>query len=158
MIELNNLETNPGSRRWRKRVGRGPGSGNGKTSARGHKGQRARSGYSRRASFEGGQMPINRRAPKRGFWHGDRHPVAIVNLYQLEKAFDAGAEVSIATVVKAGLARLEDGGLKVLAQGDITKKLIVKAAAVSAQARAKIEAAGGTIELTGPAVKAGEEK
>ena len=156
-MDLSMLTTAPGARKARKRVGRGPGSGSGKTSARGHKGQRARSGYSQRPGFEGGQMPLNRRMPKRGFYHRDRHPFALVNLEQLDKAFDAGAEVTMATVAATGLVRPLAGGLKVLARGEITKGLTLKVEAISAAARAKVEAAGGKVEVLGPKAQGGEE-
>src|SRR6185295_2154782 len=94
MLELNNLKPSPGARRRRKRVGRGPSSGNGKTSGRGHKGQKARSGYSRRPDFEGGQTTFARRLPKRGFHHEQQYPLAAVNLDVLDKHFDSGAEVT----------------------------------------------------------------
>jgi large subunit ribosomal protein L15 len=152
-MELNKLE---GPRRQsRKRVGRGPGSGTGKTSGRGHKGQKARSGYSRKPSFEGGQMPLMRRLPKRGFNHENRHQPAEVNLDILEGAFDDGAEITPAVLLEKGLAKKRAGGVKVLARGELTKKLTVKVNAVSASARQKIEAAGGTVELIEvPAAKA----
>lgn len=146
-MELSKLTTAPGARRKRKRVGRGPGSGNGKTAGRGHKGQRSRAGVSRRATFEGGQTPMNRRLPKRGFNHQSRFPSSIVNLDNLESAFEAGAEVNPESLVSVGLADPEKGGVKILGRGELTKKLIVKTSAISAGARAKIEAAGGTVEL-----------
>ena len=147
MIDLSTLKHAPGAKKKRKRVGRGPGSGTGKTSGRGHKGQKSRSGYSRPQGFEGGQMPINRRLPKRGFYHEDRFAMEIVNLGLLEKAFEAGAEVTPASMVEAGLVNACKGGVKILGAGELTKKLTVKANAVSAAAREKIEAAGGTVEL-----------
>lgn len=147
MIDLSTLTKTSGATKKRKRVGRGPGSGNGKTSGKGHKGQKARSGYSRPQGFEGGQMPINRRLPKRGFFHEDRFAMSVVNIAALEKAFDAGAEITPAVLVEAGLVRPSKGGVKVLGDGELTKKLTVKVNAVSASARKKIEAAGGTVEL-----------
>jgi len=152
-MELSNLGNAPGARKKRKRVGRGPGSGNGKTAGRGHKGQKSRAGASRHATFEGGQMPLNRRLPKRGFNHLSRFPSSIVNLDNLEKAFETGAEVSMESLVSAGLADPAKGGVKILGRGEITKKLTVKASAISAGARAKIEAAGGTVELLQAAKK-----
>lgn len=137
----------PGPRKKRKRVGRGPGSGTGKTSGRGHKGQKSRSGYSRRFGFEGGQMPLMRRLPKRGFNHAGRHPMAEVNVDILEAAFDSGAEVSSEELVKRGLAKPLTGGVKVLGRGEIGKTLTLKVNAISAAARAKIESAGGTVEI-----------
>jgi large subunit ribosomal protein L15 len=144
-MELYNLK--PGPKKSRKRVGRGPGSGTGKTAGRGHKGQKSRSGSSRRLSFEGGQMPLSRRMPKRGFWHGDRFPMAIINLDALEKHLENGAEVNVESLTQAKLIRPRKGGLKVLGRGEITKRFNVKAHAVSDGARQKIEAAGGTVEL-----------
>ena len=147
MTDLNTLTDATAARKKRKRVGRGPGSGNGKTAGRGHKGQKSRSGYSRPRGFEGGQMPLNRRLPKRGFYHEDRFAMAVVNVAALEKAFEAGAEVTPAALVEARLVRPSKGGVKILGGGELTKKLSVKVNAVSASARQKIEAAGGTIEL-----------
>ncbi|MFO7973358.1 MAG: 50S ribosomal protein L15 [Candidatus Hydrogenedentota bacterium] len=147
MIDLSTLTDASGAMKKRKRVGRGPGSGRGKTSGKGHKGQKSRSGYSRPRGFEGGQMPINRRLPKRGFYHEDRFAMAVVNVAALEKAFDAGAEVTPASLVEAGLVRPSRGGVKVLGDGELTKKLSVKVHAVSGPARRKIEAAGGAVEV-----------
>ena len=113
----------PGPRKARKRVGRGPGSGTGKTAGRGENGQKSRAGYSRRAGFEGGQMPLNRRLPKRGFCHEDRFPVTIINLDTLEKHFAAGDEVTIETLAQKRLADPTEGGIKILGRGEVTKKL-----------------------------------
>jgi large subunit ribosomal protein L15 len=148
MLELNNLSPAPGARRRRKRIGRGPSSGHGKTSGKGHKGQKARSGYSRRLGFEGGQTPLTRRIPKRGFHHQAQHPLAEVNLDMLERHFEDGAEVSAQTLVGKHLIKSTTGGVKVLGRGELTKKFALKVSAISAGARAKIEAAGGTVELT----------
>lgn len=137
----------PGARKKRKRVGRGPGSGTGKTSGRGHKGQKSRSGYSRRFGFEGGQMPLLRRLPKRGFNHSERHPIAEINLDILDAAIDGDAELTTEDLVKRKLAKPLSGGVKILGRGEITKKLTLKVNAISAGARAKVEAAGGTVEL-----------
>lgn len=137
----------PGKRKQRKRVGRGPGSGTGKTSGRGHKGQKSRSGYSRRYGFEGGQMPLNRRLPKRGFSQQDRHPTAVINIDILDNTFEDGAEVTAEILVQKHLIKSEKGGIKVLGRGDLTKKLTIKANAISASARQKIEKAGGVIEI-----------
>jgi large subunit ribosomal protein L15 len=147
MMELSTLRGAPGARKRRKRVGRGPGSGHGKTCGRGHKGQKSRAGYSQRPGWEGGQMPLNRRLPKRGFHHQDRHPCAVVNVDALENLFEAGAVVTAEILVKAGLAGEARGGVKVLGRGELTKKLTVRVNQVSASARKKIEAAGGRIEL-----------
>ena len=146
-MELSNLKSAPGARKPRKRVGRGTGSGSGKTAGRGHKGQKSRAGSSRRTAFEGGQTPLNRRLPKRGFFHQSRFPSSIVNLDNLEQAFESGDEVNPETLVKAGLADPEKGGVKILGRGELTKRLTVKTSAISAGARAKIEAVGGTVVL-----------
>ena len=146
-MELHDIKSAPGARKKRKRVGRGPGSGNGKTAGRGHKGQQSRAGYSRRPGFEGGQMPLHRRLPKRGFYHEKRWPMAIINVDALESSFDAGAEVTAEALAAKGLIEPMPGGLKVLARGELTKKLHVTAQAASPAARAKIEAAGGVLEL-----------
>jgi large subunit ribosomal protein L15 len=128
-----------------KRIGRGIGSGNGKTSGRGHKGRGARSGASRRAGYEGGQMPIYRRVPKRGVTNVD-----------LLNQFDDGAVVDLAAVLEAGLVSLNTPFLKVLGNGELTKKLTVKAHKCSKTAQAKIEAAGGSLELLEGAPAAAE--
>lgn len=146
-LDLETLSPSPGSRKNRKRVGRGPGSGTGKTSGRGHKGQKSRSGYSRRQGFEGGQMSLIRRLPKRGFRHQTRHPTAEINVDALELSFDSGAEVTAEVLIRKGLIKAKPGGVKILGRGDINKKLTVKVAAVSAGAREKIEKAGGSIEI-----------
>ena len=136
----------PGKKAWRK--GRGPGSGNGKTGGRGHKGQQARSGGGVRIGFEGGQMPAYRRLPKRGF-NNDRFATqyAIVNLSTLEENFDNGAVVDLVALVEANVISKPLDGLKVLGNGNLTKKLTVKAHKISETAKAKIEAAGGTVEV-----------
>lgn len=136
----------PTKKAWRK--GRGPGSGNGKTGGRGHKGQQARSGGGVRIGFEGGQMPAYRRLPKRGF-NNDRFATqyAIVNLSVLEKFFEDGANVDLVALVEANIISKPLDGLKVLGNGNLTKKLTVKAHKVSDAAKAKIEAAGGTVEV-----------
>jgi len=136
----------PTKKAWRK--GRGPGSGNGKTGGRGHKGQQARSGGGVRISFEGGQMPAYRRLPKRGF-NNDRFATnyAIVNVSDLEKLFDNGAVVDLVALVEANVISKPLDGLKVLGNGNLTKKLTVKAQKISETAKAKIEAAGGTVEV-----------
>jgi large subunit ribosomal protein L15 len=134
-----------GSHKKRKRVGRGPGSGLGKTCGRGHKGAGSRSGYSRKAAHEGGQMAFFRRIPKRGFTNAMfRTDYAIVNIQDLAKRFEDGAEVNPDMLVKAGLIRNTKDPVKVLGQGDLTKKLTVTAAKFSESAKAKITAAGGT--------------
>ena len=146
-MELHNLKNAPGARKQRKRVGRGHGSGSGKTAGKGHKGQQSRAGYSKHPGFEGGQMPLHRRLPKRGFNHGRRWPMAVVNLDALDAAFADGAEVTAVSVAVAGLAKKETGGVKILGRGELTKKLTLKVEAISASAKAKVEAAGGTVEV-----------
>lgn len=131
----------------RKRIGRGPGSGHGKTSGRGHKGYFSRSGSSRRVGFEGGQMPIFRIIAKRGFNNRAFAPkVAIVNIAQLEAIFDAGAEVSVATLKEKGLISGRFDLVKILGNGDLSKKLTVAAHKFSASAEQKIAAAGGSVQ------------
>ncbi len=146
-MELHDLRPAPGAKRPRKRVGRGPGSGNGKTAGKGHKGQKSRSGYSRRFGFEGGQMPLVRRIPKRGFTNIWRLEHEVVNLRDLERLFADGDTVSPAELAGRGLVRKADARVKVLAQGDISRKLVVQAHAFSESAKAKIEAAGGRCEV-----------
>jgi len=146
-MELHDLKSNPGARKKRKRVGRGPGSGQGKTAGKGHKGAKARAGYSRRLGFEGGQTPLHRRLPKRGFNHANRSPFAIINLDVLEAAFETGADVTTEAIIAAGLAKSARGGVKVLGRGEITKKFNVKVQAISPGAQEKVIAAGGTVEL-----------
>lgn len=146
-MELHDLHPAPGAKRSRKRVGRGPGSGNGKTAGKGHKGQKSRSGYSRRFGFEGGQMPLVRRIPKRGFTNIFRVEYQVVNLRDLERVFDDGDTVSVESLVEKGLARGGKRLIKVLGDGDLAKKLDVKAHKFSASARAGIEKAGGTCEV-----------
>ena len=146
-MELHDLHPAPGAKRSRKRVGRGPGSGNGKTAGKGHKGQKSRSGYSRRFGFEGGQMPLVRRIPKRGFTNIFRVEYQVVNLRDLERVFDDGDTVSVENLVEKGLARGGNRLVKVLGDGDLAKKLDVKAHKFSASARAGIEKAGGTCEV-----------
>ncbi|MCG6931593.1 MAG: 50S ribosomal protein L15 [Desulfofustis sp.] len=143
MITLANLSPQKGAKKDKKRVGRGPGSGLGKTAGRGHKGARARSGFKSKPGFEGGQMPLQRRLPKRGFNNKFRREFDIVSLTQLD-SFEAGQEVSQQALVEAGMVK--PGRLvKVLANGEITKALTIKVDRVSKQARELIEKAGGTV-------------
>ena len=144
-MDLSNLTNTPGSRHRIKRVGRGCGSGMGKTSTRGHKGQNARKGHKQKLGFEGGQMPLVRRLPKRGF-NNARFRVGTlgVNVSDLEKRFDAGAEITVESLAKAGFVDNKRPRIKILATGDLTKKFTVKVPC-SAAAKAKIEAAGGTV-------------
>ncbi len=144
-IELHTLKSAPGARKNRKRVGRGQGCGNGKTSGRGMKGQKSRSGYSSKAGFEGGQMPIHRRLPKRGFYHENRHPMAEVNLALLESKFNDGDEITVEKLRNAGIVKIRRGGVKLLGNGEVTKRFQVKVQAASASAREKIEKAGGAV-------------
>jgi len=133
----------------RKRVGRGQGSGTGKTAGRGHKGQRSRSGDHPRLGFEGGQMPLYRRIPKRGFTNARfKKHYTLVNVEALE-VFEAGTEVTLDAVLDAGLSRKTGDLLKVLGNGDVSKSLTVKAHKFSATAQSKIEAAGGKAEVIG---------
>lgn len=148
--ELHNLQPAPGATKKRKRVGRGPGSGNGKTAGRGHKGQKSRSGYKRRYGFEGGQMPLVRRIPKRGFTNLFRVSYQVVNLRDLDRVFSDGDEVSPELLADRGLIRGGDQPVKVLASGELGKKLTVQAHAFSKNAQASIEAAGGTCEVVMP--------
>ncbi len=129
---------------WRK--GRGTGSGNGKTAGKGHKGQNARSGGGVRPGFEGGQLPLYRKLPKRGFHNKFSTSYAIVNVSALN-AFEDGAVVNLAALMEKGIVRKANDGLKVLGNGDITKKLTVEASVFSATAKEKIEAAGGKTEV-----------
>jgi len=144
-----------GSTRAKKRVGRGPGSGQGKTAGYGHKGQKARSGAKGRA-FEGGQRPMAQRIPKRGFNNIFRTEYAIVNLYTLEDNFEAGAVVDAEAIVAAGILKKALAGVKVLGEGSLTKPMTVTAAKFSAAAKAAIEAAGGTVIELAPVGKAEE--
>ncbi len=145
-MKLHELSPAPGSAKpaWRK--GRGHGSGNGKTAGKGHKGQNARSGGGVRPGFEGGQLPLYRKLPKRGFNNVFSKEYAIVNVEDLNK-FEDGATVDMAALLESGMVRKELEGLKVLGNGEVTKKLTVKAKIFSASAKAKIEAAGGKAEV-----------
>jgi len=145
-MELNNLKPKKGSKHAKKRVGRGPGSGHGKTAGRGEKGQKSRSGYSRMLGFEGGQMPLHRRLPKRGFTNIFKKNFAVVNLSDLER-FDNGATVDEAALREVGLVKGQGhAGVKILGTGKLTKKLTVVATKFSETARKYIEEAGGTIQ------------
>jgi large subunit ribosomal protein L15 len=143
-MKLHELKTTPGSRRPRKRVGRGMGSGMGKTSTAGHKGQMARSGHKHKPGFEGGQMKLIRRIPKRGFTSLEPERLTPVNVGALNR-FPDGTEVTEALLEQAGLARNVRRGIKLLGGGELTRRLTVQVRACSASARAKIEAAGGTL-------------
>jgi len=141
-MKLHDLSPSDGSRSNRKRLGRGPGSGNGKTAGRGHKGQRSRSGFSQRPGFEGGQMPLVRRVPKRGFTNNFRTEYTVVNVSELA---DLGAEIDPGVLLAHGLVR-RGMPVKVLAKGDIATAVTVRAHKFSRAAREKIESAGGTCE------------
>ena len=145
-MRLSELQPSPGSKHKKKRVGRGPGSGWGKTAARGHKGQNSRAGGPKGPGFEGGQMPLTRRIPKRGFTNIFRQPWAIVNLRDLNR-FAPDSVVDGAVLKEAGLVGVKARRVKLLAQGEVTVPLTVKVQAASAQARARIEAAGGRVEV-----------
>ena len=145
-MKLHELQPATGSRKERNRVGRGQGSGNGKTAGRGSKGQKARSGGGVRLGFEGGQTPLFRRIPKRGFQNINRKEYAVVNLGTLNR-FEDGQEVTAAVLVEAGIVKNEKDGIKVLANGKLERKLTVKANKFSQAAKEAIEAAGGTVEV-----------
>ena len=146
-MKLHELSPAPGSNKPVKRIGRGPASGQGKTAGKGHKGQKARAGRGMRPGFEGGQMPLQRRLPKRGFNNIFAKEIAIVNVAALNETFEAGAVVDAAALIESGLVKKELDGIKVLGHGELTKSLTVKAHAFSKEAKAKIEAAGGTAEI-----------
>jgi large subunit ribosomal protein L15 len=146
-MDLNNLKPKKGSKHAPKRVGRGPGSGHGKTAGRGEKGQKSRSGYTSKLGFEGGQMPLHRRLPKRGFTNIFKKNHAVVNVSELER-FDNGMTVDEAALRKAGLVKGQNDGIKILGDGKLTKKLTVQASKFSESARKQIEAAGGTCQET----------
>jgi large subunit ribosomal protein L15 len=145
-MDLGHLKPAPGSTKKRKRVGRGDGSGHGKTSCRGHKGLGARSGGNVRPGFEGGQMPLQRRVPKRGFRNPVRENTAIVNLGQLE-VFASGSDVTLELLQEHGLIRGRETRVKILADGALSKALTIRAHAFSVKAKEKIEALGGKAEL-----------
>jgi large subunit ribosomal protein L15 len=147
-ITLSTLARTPGSHRNRKRLGRGPGSGTGKTSGKGHKGIKARAGHhgpgGNKPHFEGGQMPLTRRIPKRGFTNPFRETAQVVGLDDLARL--TGSEVTVETLAAAGLVRASAGPVKLLANGEITRAVTVRGLKVSATAREKVVAAGGTVE------------
>lgn len=144
-MRIHDLSPQKGARKAKKRIGRGPGSGHGKTACRGQKGQKSRSGGRVRPGFEGGQMPLQRRLPKRGFTNPFRVEFKAVNLRDLER-FEAGSSVGPEELIGAGLIGKHDR-VKLLGQGDITRSLQVKVHRVSGSARSKVEAAGGAVEL-----------
>jgi large subunit ribosomal protein L15 len=145
-MKLHELSPAPNSRKAPKRIGRGVGSGRGKTAGRGAKGQNSRSGGGARPGYEGGQMPIHRRLPKRGFTNIFKKEISVVNIRDLQR-FESGSVVDEAALVRAGLLKGRRDGIKLLAQGDIDRPLTVKVNYVSKSAREKIEAAGGAVEV-----------
>ncbi|KRM60166.1 50S ribosomal protein L15 [Secundilactobacillus malefermentans] len=144
-MKLNELQASEGSRTLRTRKGRGRSAGKGKTSGRGQKGQKARS--KTRLGFEGGQMPLYRRIPKRGFTNIGRKEYAIVNVATLEERFDDGAEITPTVLVESGVIKNELNGIKILGEGELTKKFTVKASKFSKTAVTAIESAGGKTEV-----------
>ena len=148
-MSLSKLRPPAGATHSKKRVGRGQGSGNGKTAGRGHKGAKSRSGFTHKRGFEGGQMPLHRRVPKRGFHNPFRVEYAVVNLDMLGEVFEAGSSVTPELLRERGLVRKSRVKVKVLGRGDITKNLTVKAHKFSGSAAEKIAAAGGTAEVIG---------
>jgi large subunit ribosomal protein L15 len=151
-MSLSNLRPPKGAKHSKKRVGRGQGSGNGKTAGRGHKGAKSRSGFKHKRGFEGGQMPLHRRVPKRGFHNPFREEFEVVNLDTLAERFDAGVDVTPDLMRERGLVR-RDALVKVLARGEIGKALTVRAHKFSGKAAEKIEAAGGTAEALAAAAE-----
>ena len=145
MMKLHELSPAPGSVKERKRIGRGAASGQGKTAGKGHKGQKARSGAPR-PGFEGGQMPLYRRLPKRGFTNINSKEIVGINVSVLER-FENDSVVSVETLLETGVIKNPQDGVKILGNGELTKKLVVKANAFSEGAKAKIEAVGGTCEV-----------
>lgn len=145
-MKINELSPAEGSRRGRKRVGRGPGSGHGKTSCRGHKGQKSRSGGGVRPGFEGGQMPIHRRLPKRGFKNPFRKEYSVVNVGDLSR-FEPNTQLDPDVLKEAGLVWKMLDGVKLLGSGEISQPLVVRIHKISHSAREKIEGAGGKVEI-----------
>lgn len=146
-MSLTGLKPPKGAKHSKKRVGRGQGSGNGKTAGRGHKGAKSRSGFTHKRGFEGGQMPLHRRMPKRGFHNPFRVEYSVVNLDTIVEVFDAGSEVTPELLQERGLIGGSRKKVKVLGRGDVTKKLTVRAHKFSGTAEEKIKAAGGTAEV-----------
>jgi len=146
IMKINDLSPIKGSKKAKKRVGRGTGSGHGKTSCRGHKGQKSRSGASIRPGFEGGQMPLQRRLPKRGFTNIFKKEYDLINICDLDK-FGPNSALDVKTLKEAGLVKGAKNGVKLLGQGEISHPLEIRVNKVSKSAREKIEAAGGKVEL-----------
>jgi large subunit ribosomal protein L15 len=157
-MNLHSLKNVSGARHRRKRLGRGHGSGLGKTSGKGHKGQMARSGHKHKEGFEGGQMPFFRLVPKRGFKNPNRKVTAPVNLGQLDNSFEDGAEVTLTALLDKGLANGAFDRIKILGDGELTKKLTVTAHAFSTSAREAIEKAGGNCVVVGASDAPSEEQ
>jgi large subunit ribosomal protein L15 len=160
-VKLNELSDNPGAARKSKRVGRGPGSGKGKTAGRGIKGQKSRSGVAINA-YEGGQMPLYQRLPKRGFNKPNRKAFAVINLAVLQKFIDAGkidakAEITEDVLVASGLVRRKRDGVRVLGKGELTAKVTMSVTGASKSAVEAVEKAGGTLTVTAPKVEAAAE-
>jgi len=149
MLKLNNIGAPKGANRDKKRRGRGPGSGTGKTGGRGHKGQKARSGGGIPPWFEGGQMPLNRRLPKRGFTNIFKKSYQLVNLDDLEARCEAGSTINGESLAQVGLVKYADRPVKLLGRGKVEKTLTIEVAKASKSAVAAIEAAGGTVTVTG---------
>jgi large subunit ribosomal protein L15 len=146
-LKLEDLRPTKGSMKKTRRVGRGPGSTKGKTAGKGHKGQRSRSGAKGKAGFEGGQTPIYRRVPKKGFNNVNKKTLTVINLDVLEKRYNDDEEVTVSNLLERGIIQKELDGVKLLGDGKISKKLTVKVHAFSKSAKEKIEAAGGQIEV-----------
>lgn len=146
-MKLHELSPAEGSTKERKRIGRGAGSGQGKTAGKGHKGQKARAGRGMRPGFEGGQMPLQRRVPKRGFNNIFATEYAIVNLGTLEEKFENGAVINAEVLIEAGIIKKALDGVKVLGNGEVTKAFTLQVAKVSETAKTKIEATGGKVEV-----------
>ena len=146
-MNLNELKPVEGARHYKKRVGRGVGSGMGKTATRGHKGQNARSGGGVRPAFEGGQTPLFKRLPKRGFTNINRKEFAVVNLGDINNKFEAGSVIDVEALKQAGLVKKEYEGVKILSNGELTKAVTIKAQKFSKAATEKIDAVGGTAEV-----------
>ncbi len=146
-MNLNELKPVEGARHYKKRVGRGVGSGMGKTATRGHKGQNARSGGGVRPAFEGGQTPLFKRLPKRGFTNINRKEFAVVNLGDINDKFEAGSVIDVEALKQAGLVKKEYEGVKILSNGELTKAVTIKAQKFSKAATEKIAAVGGTAEV-----------
>lgn len=145
-LELHGLKPAKGANKKRKRVGRGPGSGHGKTATRGEKGQKSRSGFSQKAGFEGGQMPLHRRIPKHGFTNKFAKEYAVLNVKELNR-FEDGTEVTPELLTQKGLVKKGKDGVRILGEGELSRKLTVRAHHFSGSAKQKIEQAGGSVEV-----------